>query len=268
MRIRLGCRLTYAFQQPTPMIALLNVHFSRFGELDRPDYLTTVPSVPIDSYRDGFGNWCSRLVAPVGSFVLSTDGVFRDSGQADPQNPGATQHAVEELPHETLSCLLGSRYCDTDRLTETAWELFQNTPPGWARVQAICDTVHDHVTFGYEHARATRTAAETWAEGRGVCRDYAHLAIAFCRCMNIPARYCTGYLSDIGQPQPYPPGDFAAWLEAYLDGQWWVFDPRNNTPRMGRILIARGRDAADVPLTHTFGPNVLTGFQVWADEIE
>jgi transglutaminase-like putative cysteine protease len=267
MRIRLGCRLTYSLPQPTPMIALLNVHYSRFGELDRPDYLVTTPSVPIFSYRDGFGNWCSRLVAPSGPFVLSTDGVFRDDGAADPAFPDAEQHAVEDLPHETLVCLLGSRYCDTERLSEQAWQLFGEAPPGWARVQTICDFVHGHVAFGYEHARATRTAAETYAERIGVCRDYAHLAIAFCRCMNIPARYCTGYLSDIGEPPPYPPGDFAAWMEVYLGGEWRVFDPRNNAPRIGRILIARGRDAADVPLTHTFGPNDLSGFEVWADRI-
>ena len=169
---------------------------------------------------------------------------------------------------KTISCLLGSRYCDTDRLSEQAWQLFAATPPGWARVQAICDFVHDHVTFGYEHARATRTAAETYDERVGVCRDFTHLAIAFCRCMNIPARYCTGYLSDIGEPLPHPPGDFAAWMEVFLGGQWHAFDPRNNAPRLGRILIARGRDAADVPLTYTFGPNELTGFEVWTDLIE
>jgi transglutaminase-like putative cysteine protease len=267
MRLRLGCRLSYRLPQPTPFIALLNVHFSRFGELDRPDYLITTPSVPIDSYRDGFGNWCSRLTAPPGDFVLGTDGVFRDEGGIDPSDPDARQHTIEDLPHETLSCLLGSRYCDTDRLTEEAWRLFAETPPGWARVQAICDFVHAHVSFGYHHASATRTAYETYVERRGVCRDFTHLAIAFCRCMNIPARYCTGYLSDIGLPLPHAPGDFAAWMEVYLGGRWWVFDPRNNAPRIGRILIARGRDAADVPLTHTFGPNQLTGFEVWIDEI-
>jgi transglutaminase-like putative cysteine protease len=267
MRIRLGCRLGYSLPQPTPFIALLNVHFSRFGDLDRPDYLITTPSVPIDSYRDGFGNWCSRLVAPAGDFVLSTDGVFRDAGERDPVEPSAQQHAVEHLPHETLSCLLGSRYCDTDRLSEQAWALFSGTPTGWARVQAICDYVHNHITFNYMDADATRTASQAFAERRGVCRDFTHLAIAFCRCMNIPARYCTGYLSDIGEPLPHAAGDFAAWMEVYLGGQWWVFDPRNNAPRIGRILIARGRDAADVPLTHTFGPNMLTDFQVWTDEI-
>lgn len=268
MRIRLGCKLSYVLPQPTPMIALLNVHFSRFGDLDRPDYLVTTPSVPIDSYRDAFGNWCTRLVAPAGQFVLTTDGVFRDDGLADPQHPEAAQHAVENLPHDTLSCLLPSRYCDTERLTEAAWGLFASTPPGWARVQAISDFVHQQVEFGYGHASATRTASETFAERRGVCRDFAHLAISFCRCMNIPARYCTGYLSDIGQPPPYPPGDFAAWMEVFLGGHWWVFDPRNDGPRIGRILIARGRDAADVPLTHTFGPNELTEFRVWTDQIE
>ncbi|HVH02477.1 MAG TPA: transglutaminase family protein [Amaricoccus sp.] len=267
MRLRLGCRLSYRLPQPTPMIALLNVHFSRFGDLDRPDYLVTAPSVPIGSYRDGFGNWCSRLVAPAGDFVLSTDGVFNDSGEADPVHPEAAQHAVEDLPDETISFLLGSRYCDTDRLSEEAWRLFEGTPPGWARVQAICDYVHDRITFGYEHARATRTAAETYEERVGVCRDFTHLAVAFCRCMNIPTRYCTGYLSDIGEPLPHAPGDFAAWMEVYLGGAWHTFDPRNNAPRIGRILVARGRDAADVPLTYTFGPNELAGFEVWTDPI-
>jgi len=266
MRISLGCRLRYSFQQETPMIAMLNVHYSRFGDLERPDFLTTTPSVPLESYRDGFGNWCTRLVAMAGDFTLSTDGTIRDSGEHDPVNFGAMQHAVQDLPSETLVYLLGSRYCDTDLMSDMAWRQFGQTQSGWARVQAICDFVHNHVTFGYEHARATRTASQTMAEGRGVCRDFTHLAITYCRCMNIPARYCTGYLSDIGQPKPYPPADFAAWMEVYLGGQWWIFDPRNNAPRIARILIARGRDAADVPLTQTFGPNVLTEFVVWTDE--
>ena len=163
--------------------------------------------------------------------------------------------------------LLGSRYCETDRLSDEAWRLFGTTPPGWARVQAICDFVHDHITFGYEHSRATRTATEAYTEQRGVCRDYAHLALAFCRCLNIPARYCTGYVSDIGLPPPYAPMDFAAWIEVFLGGRWHTFDPRNNDPRIGRILIARGRDAADVPLTLTFGPNTLVGFKVVTEEV-
>ena len=163
--------------------------------------------------------------------------------------------------------LLGSRYCDTDCLSETAWSLFERTQPGWARVQAICDFVHDHISFGYEHAKSTRTASQAFDERVGVCRDYAHLAIALCRCMNIPARYCTGYLGDIGVPPPYGPMDFAGWFEAYLDGAWHTFDARNNVPRIGRVLIARGRDATDVAISNSFGPNRLTGFKVWTDAI-
>lgn len=265
--MRIGCRLRYRLTQPTPLIAMLNVHYSRFGDLERADYLVSSPSVPLESYRDGFGNWCTRMVAPAGDFTLSTDGIFRDCGLPDPVAPDATQQAVQDLPFETLVYLLGSRYCDTDILSEEAWRLFENTPPGWARVQAICDFVHETVAFDYMQASATRTASETLAGRQGVCRDFTHLAIAFCRCMNIPARYCTGYLSDIGEPEPYPPGDFAAWMEVFLDGRWRVFDPRNNKRRMGRILIARGRDAADVPLTQTFGPNTLEEFKVWTDEL-
>lgn len=261
--MRIGCRLRYQLTQPTPLIAMLNVHYSRFGDLERADYLVTSPSVPLESYRDGFGNWCTRMVAPAGEFTLSSDGIFRDSGLPDPIAPDAAQHAVQDLPFDTLVYLLGSRYCDTDLLSDEAWRLFENAAPGWARVQAICDFVHSVVSFDYQQASATRTASETLAGRLGVCRDFAHLAIAFCRCMNIPARYCTGYLSDIGEPEPYPPGDFAAWMEVFLDGGWWVFDPRNNKRRTGRILIARGRDAADVPLTQTFGANTLTQFDVW-----
>jgi transglutaminase-like putative cysteine protease len=188
--------------------------------------------------------------------------VVRDTGQWDSSEPGAEQIQVQNLPAETLLFLLGSRYCETDRLSDIAWGLFGATPLGWTRVEAICNYVHDHITFGYEHSRATRTAAEAFEEKRGVCRDYAHLAVAFCRCLNIPARYCTGYISDIGLPPPYAPQDFAAWIEVFLGGRWHTFDPRNNDPRIGRILIARGRDAADVPLTLTFGPSNLVEFRV------
>jgi transglutaminase-like putative cysteine protease len=267
MRVSIGCRLRYSFPQPTPMIAMLNVHYSRFGDLERADYLVTSPSVPLESYRDGFGNWCTRMLAPEGDFTLSTDGIFRDTGQPDPVFPDAQQHAVQDLPFETLVFLQGSRYCDTDLLSEEAWRLFETTEPGWSRVQAICDFVHGHVRFDYMQAKATRTASQAMAEQQGVCRDFAHLAIALCRCMNIPARYCTGYLSDIGEPLPHPPGDFAAWMEVFLSGEWHMFDPRNNKPRFARILIARGRDAADVPLTQTFGENTLTEFKVWTDEL-
>jgi transglutaminase-like putative cysteine protease len=267
MKIRVGYELVYDFPQPTPMIMVLGIHFTRASDVIAPDHLTTSPSVPITPYRDGFGNWCSRIVAPAGRMQLKADGLVRDSGLPDVTALSASQHKVEDLPAETLVYLLGSRYCETDRLSDTAWKLFEKTKPGWERVQAICDFVHHHITFGYEHARATKTAFDVFTEGKGVCRDFAHLAIAFCRCMNIPARYCTGYLGDIGVPPPDGPMDFAGWFEAFLDDRWYTFDPRNNVPRIGRVLIAQGRDASDVPITLTFGPNTLVSFKVWTDEV-
>jgi len=267
IRIKLGCRFRLQLPQPTPIIALLNVHYSRAGDLEFPDHIKTWPPVPLSAYRDGFGNWCTRLVAPQGDFSIGTDAVISDTGLPDPRPPESAEIPVETFPDETLVFLLGSRYCETDVLSDAAWRLFSHVPPGRTRVQAICDFVHQHIRFDYMAARSTRSAAQAYAEAQGVCRDYAHLAIAFCRCMNIPARYCTGYLGDIGMPPPYDPGDFAAWMEVWLDGRWWVFDPRNNMPRIGRILMARGRDAADVPLIHSFGANLLTGFEVWTDQI-
>jgi transglutaminase-like putative cysteine protease len=268
MNFQVGYELQYRFPQPTPVILMLNVHFSRVSDLATPDSIIFSPSVPVTGYRDGFGNWCSRIVAPPGRLIISSDFFIRDSGQPDSVPRSAGQIPVEMLPKETLLFLLGSRFCDSDRMLELGWSLFGATEPGWPRVQSICDFVHRHIAFGYEHARVTRTASEAYEEGCGVCRDYAHLAVAFCRTLNIPARYCTGYLSDIGRPIPHPPGDFAAWFEAYLGGQWHMFDPRNNTPRIGRILMARGRDAGDVAITTTFGPNTLEGFRVWTDEID
>ncbi len=267
MKIRIGYEIIYDCPQPTPMILTLSVHYSRVSDIIVPDHLITDPPVPLTAYRDSFGNWCTRIFAPQGVLRLSADGLIKDTGQPDVVVPHARQTPVEELPDETLLFLLGSRYCETDRLSESAWQLFGQTPPGWARVQAICDYVHRHITFGYEHARPTKTAWEAFQERSGVCRDYTHLAVAFCRAMNIPARYCTGYLGDIGVPPPYGPMDFAAWLEAYLDGHWYTFDPRNGIPRIGRVLIARGRDAADVPITNTFGPNILKSFTVRTDEV-
>jgi transglutaminase-like putative cysteine protease len=267
MKIRVGFDIVYACPQPTPMILTLNVHHSRVPDLLHPDHLLTDPPLRVTAYRDGFGNWCSRIVAPVGETRFWADTVVNDPGTADAIDRSAAQHAVQDLPDETLVYLLGSRYCDTDHLLEAAWKLFGNAPPGWGRVQAICDFVHRHVTFGYEHARPTRTAWETFNERRGVCRDFAHLAVALCRCMNIPARYCTGYLGDIGVPASDAPMDFSGWFEAYLGGRWHTFDARHNTPRIGRVLIARGRDAADVAISMTFGPNTLERFRVWTDEV-
>jgi transglutaminase-like putative cysteine protease len=267
MKIAIGYDIAYECPKPTPMILSLSVHYTRVSDIIEPDHLIADPPVPIQAYRDGFGNWCSRIIAPKGQLRLSTHAVIHDSGLPDIVVPEARQTPVELLPDDTLVFLLGSRYCETDLLSEVAWQLFDRTPPGWARVQAICDHVHNHIQFGYEHARATKSAWEVWNEGVGVCRDYAHLAIAFCRCMNIPARYCTGYLGDIGMPPPYGPMDFAGWFEAYLDGHWYTFDARNNMPRIGRVLIARGRDAADVAISNAFGPNTLTRFVVRTDEI-
>ncbi len=267
MRIQVGYEIVYQCPQPTPMILMLNIHFTRVSDIILPDHMITEPPLAITPFRDQFGNWCSRIMAPAGRMRLTTNAVVHDSGLPDPVVPEAFQHRVENLPDECLMFLLPTRYCDTDRLDAIAATLFNTTPPGWARVQAICDFVHQHISFGYQHARRTKTAWEAFDERAGVCRDYAHLAISLCRCMNIPARYCTGYLGDIGIEPPYGPMDFAAWFEVYLGGQWHVFDARNNTPRIGRVLIARGRDASDVAIATTFGPNTLESFVVRVDEL-
>jgi transglutaminase-like putative cysteine protease len=268
VKIRIGYEFDYKFPQPTPCLLLLNVHHSRVSDLEAPDHIVTSPSAPTTGYRDGFGNWCSRLIAPAGIMRLSTNVIIRDPGDADLINSGAAQIPIAYIPDEVLEFVRPSRFCESDELLDLSWELFGKVKPGWSRVQAISDFVHEHIAFNYAQARSTRTAASAYEERVGVCRDYAHLAIGFCRALNIPARYCTGYLSDIGTPPPLPVGDFAAWFEAYLDGQWYTFDPRNNVPRKGRILMARGRDAADVAMVTTFGPNTLEGFRVWTDEIQ
>ena len=267
MKIQVGYELIYYFPQKTPMILMVNVHPERLSDIVTASFLTTDPELPITGYQDSFGNWCSRITAPPGTLRLTGNSVLRDSGEPDPVAESAGQHPVEDLPSETLVFLLASRYCETDLLSQTAWNLFGHVTPGWTRVQAICDWVNNHITFNYGTARPTRTAWDAYNEQAGVCRDFAHLAITFCRCMNIPARYCTGFLGDIGMPPPYPPGDFAAWFEVYLGGRWHTFDPRNNQRRIGRVLMARGRDAADVAIATTFGPNSLESFKVWSDEV-
>ena len=267
MLIGVGYELGYLCVQPTPMLLVLNVHDSRVSDIVEPDHLTTSPPVPVGAYRDMFGNRCSRITAPAGRIVISGRGVVRDSGRPDPADWNARQHPVEELPSDALMFLLSSRFCETERLADYAWATFGHTPLGWPRVQAVCDFVHDRIRFGYEHARPTKTAFDVFVERQGVCRDYAHLAITLCRCLNIPARYCTGYLGDIGVPPLSGPMDFASWFEAYLGGEWHAFDPRHNRPRIGRVLIARGRDATDVAISTTFGPNTLERFRVWTHEI-
>jgi transglutaminase-like putative cysteine protease len=267
MKIRIGFDFIYEFVARTPMVLMLNVHPSRAIDLIKPDQLRITPALPVTRYQDAFGNTCTRLVAPAGQVEISADALVHDSGQPDVVEPAARQYEVAELPHDTLAFLLASRYCETERLMNEAWSRFGKTPLGWPRVQAICDFVHSHVRFGYQHARATKTAAEVVIERRGVCRDFAHLAITLCRCMNIPARYCTGYLGDIGVPPEPEPMDFSAWFEVYLGGRWHTFDARHNTPRIGRIVMARGRDAADVAFSTTFGPNLLKRFVVHTDEV-
>ncbi len=268
MRIRFGYELVYTCPQPVPMILMLHSHPSRIPDLIRADSMVTQPEVPLDLYVDGFGNTCTRIVAPAGGIRLTADGLIEDSGLPDPIFPYAQEHPIEALPQETLVYLLGSRDCETERLMSDAWRLFGHLMPGWTRVQAVCDFAHQHIAFGYHFARPTKTASEVYTERQGVCRDYAHLAITLLRCLNIPARYCTGYLGDIGVPASDAPMDFAGWLEAYVGGAWHTFDPRNNERRIGRILIARGRDAADVAISTAFGPNTLQLFRVWTDEVQ
>jgi transglutaminase-like putative cysteine protease len=267
MKIRTGFEISFESTQPTPMLLMVSVHPSRLQDLVTPQAIAFDPPIPSRDYRDGFGNICTRLVAPAGRLTLSADFVVADSGRPDPVTPDAAQHPVDDLPDEVLVYLLGSRYCETDSLSETAWSLFGATPPGWARVQAICDYVNEHITFGYEYANPTKSAWGAFMEKRGVCRDFTHLAVAFCRCMNIPARYCTGYLGDIGIPLVPCPMDFSAWFEVYLGGRWHTFDARHNTPRIGRILMACGRDATDVAISTSFGRSLLVGFKVHTDEV-
>ena len=266
MKIRAGYEIAYQCPQPTPMILMLSVHPSRAPDLITPDRLRLDPEIPVNCYHDGFGNVCHVIHAPAGRIRLSTDFLINDSGAPDDVAPSAAQHPLEELPVETLVYLLGSRYCETDRFIQLAWSKFGTTAKGWPLVQAICDYVHDRVEFGYRHANPIKTAWDAHAERRGVCRDFAHLAITLCRCMNIPARYCSGYLGDIGVPPDPEPMDFSAWFEVYLGDRWYTFDARHNTPRIGRILMARGRDATDVAISTSFGPCTLAGFKVVTDE--
>jgi transglutaminase-like putative cysteine protease len=266
--IRVGYEIAFGFSQPTAVLMMLYVHPSRASTIREAERLVVQPGVPISEFVDSFGNRCGRLFAPSGRVVLSSDAVVEDSGQQDPQASNTPQHNVQDLPDEVLSFLLASRYCEVDsELKDLAGTLFNSTRPGWSRVQSICDFVHQHVRFDYMQARANRTALETFRERTGVCRDFTHLAITLCRCMNIPARYCTGYLGDIGVPPAPNPMDFSAWFEVFLGGAWWTFDARHNVPRIGRVLMARGRDAADTALTTTFGMNQLESFNVWTHEV-
>ncbi|MDR3505080.1 MAG: transglutaminase family protein [Acidocella sp.] len=268
MLIHYGYEISLTCPQPTHLVCLLSLQQDRTADLRTPETFCTTPAALVTTtYRDMYGNLCRRLTAPAGDITIRGDATIFDSGVPTPVMPGAKEVAVAALPDSCLVYLLGSRYCETDRLSQIAWDLFGGLPPGWGRVQAICDFVHHHIKFDYMQARATRTAFEVYHERIGVCRDYAHLALAFCRCLNIPARYVNGHLGDIGVPV-VEPMDFSAWIEVWLDNAWHVFDPRNNIQRIGRITVARGRDAADVPLINSFGPHVLKSFSVWTYELD
>jgi len=266
MLIRLGFDIQFDIPAPVAMVAQFHVHPTRSVDLREPDEPQIIPSVPFEEYQDSFGNVCTRFVAPAGRLQLYHSTLIEDSGEPDPVSPLACQVPVENLPPDVLRFLLASRYCEVDRLLDVAGNLFGNSQPGWARVQAVCDWVHANVAFGYHFANPTKTAMEVYSSGTGVCRDFQHLAITFCRCLNIPARYATGYLGDIGVPV-VPPPDFSAWFEVYLQDRWWTFDARNNKPRIGRVLMATGRDAADVAITTSFGTTWLKNFTVVSDEV-
>ena len=267
MLIRYGYEITITCPQPTALVCLLSVHEDRAADIRVPETIFTNPPVPTTTYLDFFGNRCRRMVAPQGDITIWGDATIEDSGLPEVAYLGAQEVPVPNLPDACLTFLSGSRYCETDRLSQIAWDLFGNYVPGWGRVQAICDFVHNHIQFDYLQARSTRTAYEAYQERIGVCRDFAHLALTFCRCLNIPARYVNGHLGDIGVPV-VDPMDFSAWIEVWLDGKWHTFDPRNNKPRIGRIVVARGHDAADIPLINSFGPHVLKGFRVWTYEVD
>jgi transglutaminase-like putative cysteine protease len=267
MLIRIGYDMEFHLPQTVPVVALLNVHPSRVQDLREPDELRIEPMVNTQWYIDQFGNRCTRFLASQGKLRIWNSTLIQDSGEPDQVNYSARQHPVQDLPAETLTYLMNSRYCEVDRLSNVASELFGYTYPGWGRVQAIVNWVHGHVQFGYQFARATRTALDVYTERVGVCRDFQHLAITFCRCMHIPARYATGYLGDIGVPASSAPMDFSAWFEVFLEGRWWTFDARHNMPRVGRILMATGRDAADVAITTSFGMAELINFNVVTNEV-
>jgi len=266
MLIRVGFDIAYDCPTSTPMMLMLSIRPELNDRLVTPQAITTSTGAPLHSFCDDFGNICSRITAPPGEIAFRADFIIENSGEPDPVALDAQQHAVEDLPDHVLTYLLGSRYCDTQHLVDLAWAEFGATPLGWRRVQAIVDYAHQRIRFDYQNARPTRTGSEAHQEQVGVCRDFAHLAITLCRCMNIPARYCTGYLGDIGIDPLPGPMDFSAWFEAFLDGRWWTFDARHNRPRIGRIPMAYGRDAVDVAIATTYGPAVLTRFDVIAEE--
>jgi len=267
MQLRAGYEISIRCEQETPLIALLSVHPSRVPDLRSPASMRTSHDIPIRTFTDVFGNTCLRTTAPAGLLSLGADFIIEDSGLPDAVAPDAAEVPIDALPDEVLPYLLGSRYCETDKLSPLAWSLFGDTARGWPRVDAIVSYVHDRIEFGYEYASPTLSAWEVHRERRGVCRDFVHVAVAFCRCMNIPARYCSGYLAGQGDDGDSAPMDFTAWMETYLGNRWYTFDVRHASPRTRRIAMAYGRDAADVAIYTTFGPSTLERFHVFALEV-
>ena len=268
LRIGFDMRFDVLGPQPTPMLLMLYAHPQVAHQLDGPEQLVVEPGLELETFTDPFGNRVGRIVAPPGPLRLSYDGVFHCAHEPEPQPDLSTrQHDVGQLPPAVLPYLLGSRYCEVDRLSAVAWDLFGKVPPGGSRALAINQWVFRHITFGYRLTRPNKTALDTYVERTGVCRDMMHLAITFCRAMNIPARYATGYLGDIDADPDPTPMDFSAFYEVYLDGRWWPMDARHGRARVGRVLMARGRDATDVALITSFGPHRLTKFTVITDEV-
>ena len=266
MLVRAGYEIDLCCETEVPLLMALSTHSSFSARMIGEDHVRSDGNESLTEYVDGFGNRITRYTCPRGNIRLWSDFIVEVDRSPDPQNWNARQHEIADLPNDVLTYLLPSRYCDSDALASAAWSLFGATPMGWGRVQAICDFVHNHVTFGYQFGRADKTASEVYREKAGVCRDFAHLSIAFCRAMNIPARYASGYLGDIDVPSSGP-GDFCAWFEVFLDGAWHTFDARYNVPRIGRVLMVRGPDAAQVAMITSFGSYKLVSFRVWCDEV-
>lgn len=266
MRIRLGFDIAYSCQQPTPTLFKLQVEQDRVRDLVSPERVAADNGLTLSPYVDSFGNRCLRGVSQPGRTRIHLDAMIEDDGTHDPQDPSAQEIPLDDLPPETLQFLQPSRYCESDALSHFAWSQFGATQPGWTRAQTIVDFANRQIRFGYPDANIWRTAQSALHDRVGVCRDYAHLAVALLRAMNIPARYCNGYMGDIGVPPDPAPMDFNAWCEAYLGGKWYTFDARHNTPRIGRVVISRGMDAADCAMIHTFGPHWLESFHVATEE--
>lgn len=268
MLLRYGYRITLKSDGPMPLLTQMTARPERRLDLRAPETFRTNPSVPFSVHTDFFGNIRMRMTAPGGEFTLESDAIIADHGMFDPIYYAAQEMPIEALPDDVLIYLQSSRYCETELLYDAAAQQFGQVPAGWTRVQAISDFVHNRLQFSYGQADSFRTAKGAYDSQLGVCRDFAHLAVTLCRCMNIPARYVFGHLGDIGVPAPADPMDFCAWMEVYLSGRWWTFDPRNNRARIGRVKIGHGRDAADTPMITTFGTHTLTNFQVWTDEVD